>query len=155
MDFPTVIMIVIVVLVLAGMIIMPMFTNKKRNNQANELYSNLAPGDRIMTIGGIIGVVVQIEETSPVEKRILIETGAEGSKTTIWLDVKGIYQNLSKPPPEKTGLFGKSKSEASVIPPLPNPDASEQPPAAEPFADQDLSVYESKLRDFDVPKEDK
>ena len=107
----TIIMIVIVAIVFVGMLIMPMFTNKKRNAQQNDLYTNLAPGDEIMTIGGIVATVLEIEEVSPVDKRILIESGAEGSKTTLWLDIKGIFSNLSKPAQE-TNFFGKPKAGA-------------------------------------------
>ena len=139
-DPVTIVIIVAVVLVFVGMIIMPMFTKKRQNNQVNDLYSNLSSGDEVMTIGGIVGTVIKIEETSPVDKKILIETGAEGNKTTIWLDIKGIYQNLSKPAVE-TNFFGKPKTEAAATAVI----------KAEPEAD--FSKDES-FNGQDVPKED-
>ncbi|MCL2798320.1 MAG: preprotein translocase subunit YajC [Firmicutes bacterium] len=140
----TIVMMVVLVVFVAAMFIWPMFSRKKNSTQANELYANLAPGDKVMTIGGIIGTIVEIEELSPVDKKILIETGAEGQKTTLWLDIKGIYQNISKPPPERPGLFGGKKSDTDVIAPLPNPDSFPNVEAAEePFADGEVPKEEN------------
>ena len=108
-----IVLIVVLVLLLAGVFIMPMFTNRKKNSQANDLYANLTPGCKIMTIGGIIGTIVEVNERSPVDKELLIETGAEGSKTTLWIDLKGVYQNLSKPA-QPTNFFGRPKTTGPV-----------------------------------------
>jgi len=107
-------MLILVVVAFAGMFLLPMFTNKKRSAQVNDLYGNLAVGDKVMTIGGIIGTIVRIKTRSTGEKEILIETGEEGSKTSLWLDQKGIYQNLTKPP-IPTNFFGKPKTEAAPV----------------------------------------
>jgi preprotein translocase subunit YajC len=106
---PSMIMLIVLLgLFVVAMFVMPLFTKRKKN-QVNDLYANLAVGDKIMTIGGIIGTVIEIKERSPNDKDLLIETGSEGSKTTIWLDLKGLYQNLSKPP-VPTNFFGKPKN---------------------------------------------
>ena len=44
----------------------------KRKKEAEQLRSNLSVGDRITTIGGIVGVVVNIKE-----EKIVIETSAD------------------------------------------------------------------------------
>ncbi|MCL2375600.1 MAG: preprotein translocase subunit YajC [Firmicutes bacterium] len=105
-------MLILVVVAFAGMFLLPMFTNKNRSAQVNDLYGNLSVGDKVMTIGGIIGTIVRIKTRSTGEKEILIEPGEEGSKTSLWLDQKGIYQNLTKPP-IPTNFFGKPKTEAA------------------------------------------
>jgi len=93
-------------LLLVAMIVMPMLSRKKQKNQADSL-SNIVVGDKIMTIGGIIGIVIEVKTTTG-GKEVLIETGEEGSKTTIWIDAKGIYQNLTRPP-VATDFFGRPK----------------------------------------------
>ena len=138
-DAVVIIVIVALVLLVGAMIIMPMFTSKKRNSQTNALYSNLSPGDKVMTIGGIIGTILEIAERSPADKELLIETGAEGSKTTLWIDLKGVYQNLSKPAAE-TNFFGKPKEPIPAIPTAVN----KEPEAAvdEPFSDVNVPKEE-------------
>jgi preprotein translocase YajC subunit len=106
---PTIIvLIVVLVLFVVFMFVMPIFT-KRKNGQVPELYANLEVGDKVMTIGGIIGTVLEIKEKTPTDKEILIESGAEGSKTSLWLDIKGLYQNLTKPP-QPTNFFGRPKN---------------------------------------------
>ncbi len=89
-----IIMIVLVVALVLVLVIMPIFTNKKRQNSVNQLHSSLKPGDKIMTIGGIIGTVLAVNQTSPVDKEIVIETGVGEKMTTMVLDIKALYQVL-------------------------------------------------------------
>ncbi|MCL2062122.1 MAG: preprotein translocase subunit YajC [Firmicutes bacterium] len=123
------ILIVMLVLFVVVMFVFPIFSKRKKG-QVNDLYVNLEVGDKIMTIGGILGTILEIKERSPMDKEILIETGAEGSKTTLWIDLKGVYENKSKPMPE-TNFFGRPK----------NPEAnSDMPVSAEETAEESEKV---------------
>ena len=42
------------------------------------------------TVGGIIGKVIEIRETSPVDKEMVIETGVGDNKTTIVFDIRAL-----------------------------------------------------------------
>ena len=90
------ILIALLVVMVVVLIVLPMFTNKRRNKAVNELYNSIRPGDIIKTVGGIIGEVKEIKELSPVDKQMVIETGAEGSKTTMVFDIQAVYQVIDK-----------------------------------------------------------
>ena len=92
MDTQQIVLIVLVVLLVIVLIVMPIFTNKKRQQSVNTLHNSLKVGDKVMTIGGIIGIVTEVKQTSPVDKEFTIETGEEGRKTTMVLDIKALYQ---------------------------------------------------------------
>ena len=65
----TVIMLVLMVAVFYFMLIRP---ENKRKKEAEQMRANVRKGDKITTIGGIIGTVVDLKENS-----IVIETSAD------------------------------------------------------------------------------
>lgn len=86
----------LLVVLVAALLIVPMFTNKKRAKQANELHNSLKPGDVIKTIGGIIGTIVEVRQVSPTDKELVIETGIGDNKTTMVFDIQALYQVISR-----------------------------------------------------------
>lgn len=89
-----VIMFVVLGVVLVGLVVMSWLRNKKTQQKTQEVHSGLKQGDKIMTIGGIIGTIVDVKSNG-VDKILVIETGEEGRKTTFELDIKGLYQVLT------------------------------------------------------------
>ena len=69
MGFTTIIMLVAMLGVFYFMMIRP---ENKRKKEAEEMRNSLSVGDRITTIGGIVGVIVNIKED-----KFVIETGAD------------------------------------------------------------------------------
>jgi len=65
----TIIMIVLMIAVFYFMLIRP---ENKRKKEAEELRTSLKVGDTIVTIGGIVGTVVDVKED-----KFVIETGAD------------------------------------------------------------------------------
>ena len=65
----TVIMLVLMVAVFYFMLIRP---ENKRKKEAEQMRSAVKKGDHIVTIGGIVGTVVDVKE-----KNIVLETGAD------------------------------------------------------------------------------
>lgn len=65
----TVIMLVLMLAVFYFMLIRP---ENKRKKEAEEMRSAVKTGDRITTIGGIMGIVVHVKED-----RVVMETGAD------------------------------------------------------------------------------
>lgn len=63
---------ILVLVVMYFLIIRP---QKKKDKQMQEMRSNVEIGDRITTIGGIVGIVVSIKEDT-----IVVETGTDRSK---------------------------------------------------------------------------
>ena len=65
----TVIMLVLMIAIFYFMLIRP---ENKRKKEAEQMRSAVKKGDKIVTIGGIAGVVVDVKES-----RIVLETGAD------------------------------------------------------------------------------
>ena len=84
---------VLLAVVLVVMIVMPMFTNRKKQKEVNEMFESLGVGDEIMTIGGIMGKVVELYDHSSGEKLMVIETG-DGTKMTF--TVQALRLNYTK-----------------------------------------------------------
>ncbi|MDE5593422.1 MAG: preprotein translocase subunit YajC, partial [Clostridiales bacterium] len=95
-DPTTIIFIVLLALLIIALLVVPMFTNKKRARQTDELHRSLKPGDLIKTVGGVVGTIIEIRQISPVDKEMVIETGVEGRKTTMVFDIQALYQVMSR-----------------------------------------------------------
>ena len=65
----TLIMMVLMIAIFYFMLIRP---ENKRKKEADQMRSSVKKGDKITTIGGIVGTVVDVKET-----RIVLETGAD------------------------------------------------------------------------------
>ena len=72
------------------MIIRP---QKKRDKLVKEMLAGLVKGDKILTIGGIIGKIVSIKDDE-----IVIETGRAGSKSTIAMRRNAVNEVLKAAP---------------------------------------------------------
>ena len=95
-DPTTIIFIVLLALLIVALLVVPMFTNKKRAKQTDELHRSLKPGDLVKTIGGIVGTIIEIRKISPVDTEMVIETGVGDNKTTMVLDIQALYQVISR-----------------------------------------------------------
>ncbi|MDE7082349.1 MAG: preprotein translocase subunit YajC [Clostridia bacterium] len=87
------IMLGIVVLLIVVIAVFYFFTNKKRKKQeqdAQDLINAVKPGNKVKTIGGICGIVVEVDNE---ENTFVLETGTETSgKSYIKFDRQAIYQ---------------------------------------------------------------
>lgn len=129
----TVIMLVLLAVMVVVLIVLPMFTNKRRNKAINDLHSSLRPGDVVKTVGGIVGTITEIREISPVDKEMVVETGVGDRKSTMVFDVQAVYQVLSKvdAPVEPAPFEEKPEKAAEVANPTETP--------AEQLAEESLS----------------
>ncbi len=83
-----VVMIALIVGVIA-LFIWTSISNKKKQKQAQETLNNIKIGDRVKTIGGICGFIVQINDD---ENTFVLETGLEETKSYVKFDKQAIYQ---------------------------------------------------------------
>lgn len=103
-----IIYIVLAVLVIA-MLVLPYFTNKKRNQQYMDMLSSIRVGDLVKTAGGIIGKVTKITDKGEI-KTIILETGSKSEKSYMEFDINSIYcvlkstkaEEKTEEPAEKT-----------------------------------------------------
>ena len=85
---------VIFMVIIIGMFVLMMFFNrrsqKKRQEESQSILEALKPGNKVKTIGGICGVVVEICRD---DNTFVLETGTEKSgKSYIKFDMQAIYQ---------------------------------------------------------------
>ena len=64
--------------------------NKKRQQEADQLMNAVKPGNKVKTIGGVCGIVVEVDNE---ENTFVLETGSEKSgKCYMKFDKQAIYQ---------------------------------------------------------------
>ena len=88
--------ILIGVLVIAFVVMMFVSSrnNKKRQQEQEAVMNSLRPGNKVKTIGGICGIVVEVNEE---ENTFVLETGNElNGKSYLKFDKQAIYQTDAK-----------------------------------------------------------
>lgn len=99
----------VLLLAIIGLFVWQSISGKKKQKEAQEMVNSLKIGDRIKTIGGVCGFLVEINND---ENTIVIETGSEKNKCHIKFDKGAIYQTGPANPnkPEKS----EDKADAEV-----------------------------------------
>lgn len=87
----TLITIVFVVIIVAmiGLLIWQTISGKKKQKEAQNMLNQLKIGDRVKTIGGVCGFVVEINDA---ENTFVLETGTDDNKSYVKFDKGAIYQ---------------------------------------------------------------
>lgn len=79
---------------IVGLLVLMYFTTilpgKKKNKQVREMHDSVAVGDRIVTIGGILGTVLERKDD---ELRIRVDDETE---TTMWIIIHAVQLIRSK-----------------------------------------------------------
>lgn len=88
---------------LVVMLVLPTLSNKKRMKQFKEMQDGLKVGDKVQTIGGIIGRINRINDKDGV-KSVVLETGDKKEKTFIEFDVNAIAGPIVKVPAAEPNL---------------------------------------------------
>lgn len=83
-----------ILLIFVAIIVLFMVWNrrsqKKREKEINDTLDAIQPGNKVKTIGGICGIVVEI---CPEDNTFILETGSEASgKSYLKFDKKAVYQ---------------------------------------------------------------
>ena len=80
----------IIVVAFIVMMVVSRRNQKKREEETNKMLDAIKPGNKVKTIGGICGVVVEI---CPEDNSFVLETGTEQSgKSYIKFDKQAVYQ---------------------------------------------------------------
>ena len=72
-----------------GLFIWQTVSGRKKQKEAQEMVDSLKKGDKVKTIGGICGYVVEINND---ENTFVLETGLEENKSYVKFDKQAIYQ---------------------------------------------------------------
>ena len=93
-DWMTWVFLGVAVLFIVGMFFFNGRTQKKRQQEMQETLDALKPGCKVKTIGGICGVVVEVDRA---ENTFVLETGNEANgKSYMKFDMIAIYQTDAK-----------------------------------------------------------
>ena len=83
-------MVIVLLLVMVGFMVYSNYTQKKRQKETQETLNAIQPGNKVKTIGGICGVVVEV---CPEDNTFVMETGTEASgKSYLKFDKQAVYQ---------------------------------------------------------------
>ncbi len=140
----TVILIVLLVVMVIVLVFLPMIGNKQRAKTTAALHSSLGPGDVIKTVGGIVGVIKEINDISPVDKEMVVETGVGDNKSTMVFDIQAVYQVVKKVynPPAPEPVVAPATADSAVADTTeatPEPaveEKVEEPAVAEPVVEE-------------------
>ncbi|MBR3629372.1 MAG: preprotein translocase subunit YajC [Oscillospiraceae bacterium] len=78
------------VLLLVFLYIMMIRPQQKQEKQTREMQKNLQVGDEVVTIGGIVGIVLRVEEAT---ETVVLETGSDRLK--IRMKQEAIKENVT------------------------------------------------------------
>ena len=81
---------VILIVALVAMLIMPYFTQRKKNREFMEMLGSMKVGDLVKTAGGIIGKITKISDKGDI-KTVILETGSKSEKSYMEFDMSMIY----------------------------------------------------------------
>lgn len=119
----------IIGVILVGMILLTIIPQKKRQKQQQEMMNSLTVGTKIMTIGRLVGVIVQVNA----DNTLHVNVGTEAQPTVIVIDrnaVGLVLQSVAAP---------AAPAEPVVSEPAP---AEENKAEETVFADEDTVVAE-------------
>ena len=104
----TLITIVFVVIIVAmiGLLIWQTISGKKKQKEAQNMLNQLKIGDRVKTIGGVCGFVVEINDA---ENTFVLETGTDDNKSYVKFDKGAIYQTA---PAQGSAVEAKEETKA-------------------------------------------
>ena len=80
---------IVLIVGIIGYMIWSNISNKKKQKKAQEKAGTLKIGDRVKTIGGVCGFVVEINAN---ENTFVLETGTDDKKSFVKFDKGAIYQ---------------------------------------------------------------
>lgn len=83
------ILIGVMLVAIIGLFVWQTISGKKKQKEAQNMVDGLKKGDRVKTIGGICGFVVEINNA---ENTFVLETGTDEQKSYVKFDKGAIYQ---------------------------------------------------------------
>ena len=103
----TIITVVFIVIIVAmiGLLILQTISGKKKQKEAQNMLNQLKVGDRVKTIGGVCGFVVEINDA---ENTFVLETGKDDAKSYVKFDKGAIYQTA---PAQGSAVAQEEKAE--------------------------------------------
>ena len=109
----SIIIYVVLIVALVAMLILPYFTQRKKNQEYMKMIDSIKVGDLVKTAGGIIGKVNKITDKGEI-KTVVLETGSKTEKSYMELDMSMIYCVLKSTKAQKEEAEESKVEEAEV-----------------------------------------
>lgn len=123
---------VFIILIVAAFVAMMIFNSrsqKKRQQESQKMLDAIKPGSKVKTIGGICGVVVEVNAE---ENTFVLETGTEASgKSYIKFDKQAVYQTDAVADTKAAGKAEEKAEEKSEEKAAASEEKTEEAPAEE------------------------
>ena len=116
----SIVWLILLIAMVVVMLVLPSVTQKKRVKAYQEMQDRLRAGDKVQTIGGVVGKIHKIKETNGV-KTVFIETGDKNNKVVIEFDMNAIagvvegIQNPNADAPQVTETESETKAEPETV----------------------------------------
>lgn len=133
------IMWVIIAVVLVLMIVLTIVPQKKRQKEQQKMMNSLAVGTKLMTVGGIVGRITQVNS----DNTLIINVGTESNPTLIVIDRKAVgfvLENVNAPAPAAEPAQPVQTEEEPAV--TEEPAVVDDEPAAEESAEDETSSVE-------------
>ena len=137
----------IMIIVLVAIIIVFMVYNRrvqaKRQQETTDMLNAIKPGNKVKTIGGICGVVVEV---CPEDNTFVLETGTEASgKSYIKFDKQAVYQtDAVAEKPEKASKSKKGENAEETTETVETAETVEETPVDAPAETEEDKTEEEK-----------
>ena len=137
----------IMIIVLVAVIIVFMVYNRrvqaKRQQETTDMLNAIKPGNKVKTIGGICGVVVEV---CPEDNTFVLETGTEASgKSYIKFDKQAVYQtDAVAEKPEKASKSKKEENAEETTETVETAETVEETPVDAPAETEEVKTEEEK-----------
>lgn len=145
------IMLAILAVLIVVVVVMYVLGNKKRKKQeqdAKDLINAVKPGNKVKTIGGICGIVVEVDDE---ENTFVLETGTELSgKSYIKFDRQAIYQTDAVVEKPEANAAAEEPAEEAIEAPAEATEVAEvveEAPVAEEAPAEETKGKKSKKND--------
>ena len=120
----------VLLLVIIAFMVFNRRTQKKKQEETMKMLDAIQPGNKVKTIGGICGVVVEV---CPEDNTFIMETGSEASgKSYLKFDKQAVYQTDASVKKEEVAPVETSVEEVPVAPAEEVFEEIAAEPAAEP-----------------------
>ncbi len=142
----TLILVVFIVIIVAmiGLLVWQTISGKKKQKEAQNMLNQLKIGDRVKTIGGVCGFVVEINDA---ENTFVLETGTDDNKSYVKFDKGAIYQTA----PAQGSAVEAAEAPAATETTETEAPAEETAKEAEPVAEEKTEKKSGKKRtDIDL-----
>lgn len=108
---PSWVMIVVMVVMVGALVLVMIIPNRRQKKRMDEMMSKLTIGSVVTTIGGIVGEVVELDDSN-----VWLRTGTEENATTVKMLRQAIHSVAPAPgTPEAEAIAKAEKEKADEI----------------------------------------